>query len=391
MTTMPILLLVLLFVLSFVIVMLVRRRAAPDVKEAAPPTLSRFLTGLAIFGAVWANGFLFARFWPNMSLVVEIGVAGALVILILLLYRRLVPRSSAGKKRRWWEVIEYAGGILLFVLDTHWRYHKPPATVSSGSGGHWLLIVPAVVGVIFLLIAPVIVLGWMIHKAYERGDHQGAMRLIDRFGCLIPRSLREDFRTMVLLYSGEPKQAESLIRSELENRKEAVLRNELNGTLGQALLDQGRYTEAEALFEQVIQGSPQRMGGYDGLAEIRILQGRPREAFELIEQAIRCEEARSRLVRRFEAYEQGHLWANRAWAEAALGWRAKAEQALERAFAAARKSKPELAGVHYRAGMLWNVLGSQVKAREHFRAARALDPEGRYGKKSRESELIAIS
>jgi Tfp pilus assembly protein PilF len=334
---------------------------------------------------------LFARIWPNASIAVEIAVAGALVIIILVLYRRFVPRSSERKKSRWWEIVEYIGGIVLFVLDTHWRYHKGPATVSSGSGWNWVLIVSIVVGVIFLWIAPTMVLAWMINKTYERGDHQSGMRLIDRFGRLIPRSLREDFRTMVLLYSGEPKQAESLIRSVLENRKEEALRNELNGTLGQALIDQGRYGEAEALFEQVIQGSPLRMGGYDGLAEVRILQGRPREAFELIDQAIRCEEARSGLVRRFEAYEQGHLWANRAWAEAASGWRAKAEQALERAFAAAGKHKPELAGVHYRAGMLWNALGSHAKAREHFRAARELDPEGRYGKKSSEAELIAIS
>jgi len=130
------------------------------------------------------------------------------------------------------------------------------------------------------------------------------------------------------------------------------------------------------------------MGGYDGLAEVRILEGRPREALELIEQAIRSEEARSWIVRKFEAYEQGHLRANRAWAEAALGWRAKAEEALERALKAAGKNKLELAGGHYRAGMLWNILDRPAKAREHFRAASELDPDGRYGKKSREAELI---
>jgi hypothetical protein len=100
---------------------------------------------------------------------------------------------------------------------------------------------------------------------------------------------------------------------------------------------------------------------------------------------------RPALVCRVEAYEQGHLWANRAWAEAASGWRANAEQALGRAFAAAGKHKSEAAGVHYRAGMRWNALGSAAKTREHFRAARALDPDGRYGKMSRESEPIAIS
>lgn len=111
----------------------------------------------------------------------------------------------------------------------------------------------------------------------------------------------------------------------------------------------------------------------------------------MIEQAIRWEEARPWVVRKFEAYEQGHLWANRAWAEAALGWRGKAEEALERALKAAGKNKLELAGVHYRAGMLWNILDRPGKAREHFRAALKLDPDGRYGKKSREAELMAIS
>jgi hypothetical protein len=41
--------------------------------------------------------------------------------------------------------------------------------------------------------------------------------------------------------------------------------------------------------------------------------------------------------------------------------------------------------------MLCNVLNSPAKAREHFRAAQALDPEGRYGKKAREAELVAVS
>jgi hypothetical protein len=203
MTTRLILMLLFLLVLPVAAATLIYRKSSRDAKDAAPPTLSRFLTGLAIFGAVWANGFLFAKFWPNVSLLVEIGVAGALVILILLLYSRLVPRSSAVKKRPWWEIVEYFAGILLFALDTHWRYHSPSATVSSGSCWYWVGIVSAVVGVIFLLIVPIVVLVWMIHKAQERGDHQGTMRLIDRFGGLIPRSLREDFRTMVLLYSGD--------------------------------------------------------------------------------------------------------------------------------------------------------------------------------------------
>jgi tetratricopeptide (TPR) repeat protein len=251
----------------------------------------------------------------------------------------------------------------------------------------FLVLVP--VG-IFFLIAPTMLVAWLIHRAQERGDHQGSMRVLDRFEFLLLKQVREDFRAMLLVYMGEAKQAEALIRSVIEDRQQTALKDELNKNLGEALIDQGRYAEAGPIFEQVIKGSPERMGGYDGLAEVRILEGRPSEAIELIEQAIKYEEARSGFVRRFEAYEQGHLLANRAWAEAAQGWRAPAEQTLERAFKAAGINKPELAGVHYRAGMLWNVLKQPGKAREHFRAAQSLDPHGRNGKKSREAELVSV-
>jgi tetratricopeptide (TPR) repeat protein len=249
-----------------------------------------------------------------------------------------------------------------------------------------LVLVPAA---IFFLIAPPMVIAWLIHKAQERGDHLSSMRVLDRFGGLLWRPVREDFRAMLLVYSGEANEAEALIRSVIEDRQQTALKDEMNKTLGQALIDQGRYSEAGAIFEQVIKGSPERMGGYDGLAEVRILEGRPSEAIELIEQAIHREVARPGMVRRFEAYEQGHLWANRAWAEAALGWRPLAEQALERAFKAAGNNKPELAGVHYRAGMSWNILQQPAKAREHFRAALELDPQGRNGKKAREAQRTA--
>jgi hypothetical protein len=392
MTTRSILAIALLFGLPVVIaIIVVRRKTRSGAEEAPPLTFGRLLTGLLVLAAVWANGFVFARFWPHARVAVEIGVAVALTLCIRLLYWRRVPPSPTGTKRSWRRVVEYVG-IVVFALETHSRYHRAPGTVPLDSGSwRWVLPVAGVVGVILLLFAPALVLAWMLHRAYERADHNGAKRLMDRFGGLLWRSAREDVRSMVLLYAGEPKEAESLIRAALEHRKEGPLRDELNGTLGQVLIDQGRLAEAAALFEQVIQGSPQRMGGYDGLAEVRILQGRPREALELVRRAIRREEARWGLVRKFEAYEQGHLWANRAWAEAAFGWSAKAEQSLERALVAAGKNKPELAGVHYRAGMLWNVLNSPAKAREHFRAAQALDPEGRYGKKAREAELVAVS
>jgi tetratricopeptide (TPR) repeat protein len=357
-----------------------------------PFKLSMVLTGLAIFGAIWANGFLFARFWPNASAFVEIWIAVALAMGIMLLYWWRVPRNPSSKKRSWWRVVDYSAGVVVFALETHSRYHSPRQTASPDSGWKWFLIVPGAFLVIVLAyIAPALILTATFHKAYARGDHRGAMRMMDQFGRFVRQSLRDDCRSLLLLYAGEAKQAELLIRSVLENPSHSVLKNELSLTLGQALMDQGRQGEAAAIFEQVIEGSPKRMGGYDGLAEVRILEGRASEALDLIDRALQAEAARPSLVRRFEGYSQGHLWANRAWAEAAVGWRAQAEQALQRAFEASGNHKPERAGVHYRAGMMWSVLGSPAKAGEHFRAARELDPEGRYGKKGAPGQLVTIS
>jgi tetratricopeptide (TPR) repeat protein len=313
MTTSYVLAIVILFAVAVVSVIAMRRKLKLDSQQVIPHplTLGRFLTALSVFAGLWVNGYLFRRFWPNASIAAEIGVAVGFTICVLLLYRKHIPRGSTNL-RSWWRIAEGLAGTALFAVENHNRLHEA-ATDSHSSGWAWLIGAGIVIGLILLLIGPTMVLGWMLHKAQERGDHRGSMRVLDRFGPLLGRSMREDFRAMLLVYAGEPKQAESLIRSVIGNRKQTALKDDLNKNLGQALIDQKRYSEAGTIFEQVVKGSPQQMGGYDGLAEVRILEGRPREALELIEQAIRCEEARSWIVRKFEAYEQGHLWANRAW------------------------------------------------------------------------------
>jgi tetratricopeptide (TPR) repeat protein len=256
--------------------------------------------------------------------------------------------------------------------------------LAKGSG----LILASLAALGSLLFAPGIILAWMIHRRYERGDHKGAKQVLDRFGWLgFLGSMQEDFRALVFLYAGEADQAEATSRAVLRELKHPVLRAAASNTLGQALLDQGRYAEAEATFGQVIEGRPEGMDGYDGLAEIRILQGRFDEAFGLTDQAIQFEQTRSALTRAFEAYEQGHMLANRAWAQAALGRRAEAEQTFERAFHAARLHKPEMAAVNYRAGLAWTLFGNPAKAHDYFQAARELDPEGRNGKKARAADM----
>lgn len=61
------------------------------------------------------------------------------------------------------------------------------------------------------------------------------MRVLNWFGRFVIQSASEDFRAMLLVYAGEPKQAESHIHSVIENRTEAVLKNELNLSRGDAV------------------------------------------------------------------------------------------------------------------------------------------------------------
>jgi len=133
MTTNYVLALVFLFAVSVVSVIAVRRKLKLDSKKAAPPplTLGRFLTGPAVFAGLWANGYLFRRFWPNASIVAEIGVAVGFTICVLLFYRQHVPRDSTNL-RSWWSVAKGLAGTALFAFENHVRLRTRIAPVGHG-------------------------------------------------------------------------------------------------------------------------------------------------------------------------------------------------------------------------------------------------------------------
>jgi tetratricopeptide (TPR) repeat protein len=151
-------------------------------------------------------------------------------------------------------------------------------------------------------------------------------------------------------------------------------RERLLASQGYALMDQGRYEEAEASFHRAIEQGDHTGNSQDGLAEVRLAQGiEPEQALSFAGQAI--QHARRRLDGRIP----GAYFAHQAWALALLGRADEARDSLVLALSVPEPNGRATASLHWRAGMVLLAMHQIGEAISHFRIAHQVDPRGKYG------------
>jgi tetratricopeptide (TPR) repeat protein len=208
------------------------------------------------------------------------------------------------------------------------------------------------------------------------GDYDGALRKLRWMGLGRPNALILHKRGLVLSLAGRPKEAVDCYRKALAVSQSgpAYPRERLHACLGYALMDLGRYDEAEQCFHHAIEQGDHTGNSQDGLAEIRLAQGiEPEKALAYAGQAIH------HAKRRQDGRIPGSYFAHQAWALALLGRSEEARESLVLALSVPEPNRRGSASLHWRAGMVLLAMQQTEEANSHFQIAHQVDPRGKYG------------
>lgn len=235
------------------------------------------------------------------------------------------------------------------------------------------LLLTLTVGVAAWIFLPAV---WVI-PALHRGDYDTAIRRAHwcRWCAAAPL-----LRASVLIYADRLREAEEILRPLVARGKYG------HHTLACAMLYANRLDEARQLIEEAIRREPRQEAYRGTLAQILLRGGqRSPEVLEHAEAALRsigCGPVASRL----NPNARAEYHALRAWARAATGDGAGAEQDEQGALARCASSIPYAAGeVGWMLGNARRELGDAPAAQRHFERAHAADPKGTMGRLSAEA------
>jgi tetratricopeptide (TPR) repeat protein len=237
----------------------------------------------------------------------------------------------------------------------------------------------ALVAVAALLFQARGVIGVILADAKMRaGDYDGALRRLHWASLGSPNAVLLHKEGLILSLAGRPALAEPCYRGALDmvQRGSPYPRERLHVSLGYALIDLGRYDEAEACFHRAIEAGDRSGNSQDGLAELRLVRGvEIEQALAYTGQAI--EHAKERADGRFP----GSYYALQAWALALLGRGEEAREALAQAMRVPETNARTRASLHWRAGMALGAIQQAAEARKQFQMGHDLDPRGKYGRR----------
>jgi tetratricopeptide (TPR) repeat protein len=226
-----------------------------------------------------------------------------------------------------------------------------------------------------------------IMSAYRVGDYAMGLEKAERLKDGSVKSAEYCmFRGLLLHQLGDLSDAEASLREALPLHDEPRQRALVLNSLASVLMDQERFTEAIAFYENAGRVWPDRGASLRGISEVWLRQGR--ESPEALEQARRAVEIdRHATGMGKEALEcrLGEDLAVLAWALAANSADAgEVDSALAEGFRLCGvRTKSILAQVHYHAGRAYLALQISDKSQEHFRRASEIDPQGRFGRMAR--------
>jgi tetratricopeptide (TPR) repeat protein len=247
----------------------------------------------------------------------------------------------------------------------------------------WLAAVPGIAllfGGRFLFHAYDLFRGRRIEGEIKRCRYAGALEMLDGPWGWPSTMLCKLLRAAALFFAGRAREAEPILREIVDTQKGVEDKALALEMLGRVLMAQSRYADARRAFEAVATLAPTRSAAWSGLAEVRLLEATgPAQALVDAERALQLHG--DSLIERKAARERlASIRGNQAWALAALGRGAEAQQAID---AGARDMNqqytPEVAGFYWRAGMAMLAVGNTTAATGHFRRAAELDPQGYYG------------
>jgi len=226
------------------------------------------------------------------------------------------------------------------------------------------------------------ILGAVLSEPKMRaGDYDGALRRVRWATLGIPNVVALHKEGLILILAGRPAEAEPCFRKALGmvRSDSRYPRERLHASLGSALLDLGRFDEAEQCFHAAIEAGDITGNSQDGLAESRLARGVEAEAaLGYATQAI------EHWKRRGEEPVPGDYYANQAWALAFLDRSGEARAALEKALRDSASLPAGIADLHWRAGMVLLAMQETAEARQHFQIGCDADPRGKYGRRCAE-------
>jgi tetratricopeptide (TPR) repeat protein len=157
-------------------------------------------------------------------------------------------------------------------------------------------------------------------------------------------------------------------------------------SLGEVLLQAGRYDEAQETFDESIDANPNRSAGYRYLAELCLLrEADPADAVRWAQRAVQTEQAGKLLTEDIRNLNLGECLATLAWATAA-GTHDAAE--VVRLADAALKSVgstnvESAAQVRCHLGRAFAELGDLEASARHYEEAARIDLQGHWGRVAR--------
>jgi tetratricopeptide (TPR) repeat protein len=232
-----------------------------------------------------------------------------------------------------------------------------------------------------------------VMAAYHEGDYETGLQKAESLKDPFSKTAEYCFfRGTMLHHLGRLQEAEASLREGLPLEDEPNRRALVYNTLATVLMDQERYPEAMAFYENAGRAWPDRGSSHRGIAEVWLRQGREfPEALEHARQAAEIDRAASGMKKEALDTRLGEDLATLAWAVAASstvaanpGAATEVESLLAEAFQlSGTKTKPVLAQIHYQAGKAYEYLKLREEARENFRKAAEVDPNGIHARLAR--------
>ena len=219
---------------------------------------------------------------------------------------------------------------------------------------------------------------------YRDGDYESALQkaeLLKNGDQLTPEYC---FMTgSMLRHLGRLTEAEAILRKGLPLEEDPRQKGLVYNTLADVLMDQQRYPEALAFFENAGRAWPDRGANHRGMAEVWLRQGRElAEALEHARQAVEIDRQATGMKKEALNTRLGEDLAVLAWAAAANG--SSREEVEANVAEALRLCEGQnisvLAEVHFHVAKAYAALKLPEQSREHLRQAREIDPNGTWGR-----------